>query len=164
MKVIVGIDPGLTGGIAFISTDGTGIAVASQRTPILSVGGKRDYDIPGMRRTLCDHPYEIKMVCIERVHTLPRDGRVGAFRFGTGYGIWLGMIGALQLPSMEVTPQRWQATMLAGLPRGPKTKVSAVRASTSLFPTLPLKVKADWGIADAALLAEYARRKLIGAK
>ena len=52
----------------------------------------------------------------------------------------------------------------AGLPKGTQTKVSAVSAAKSLFPDLPIKVKADWGLADAALIAEYARRQHLGVK
>mgnify|MGYP003114715160 FL=1 len=91
--------------------------------------------------------------------TFPRDGRVGAFNFGVGYGLWLGLLSALFIPYMEITPQLWQSRMLAGLPRGPKVKASAMRAAKSLFPHIPIGVKADWGMADAALLAEYARRR-----
>ena len=42
--------------------------------------------------------------------------------------------------------------------------MSAVSAAKSLFPDLPIKVKADWGLADAALIAEYARRQHLGVK
>ena len=47
--------------------------------------------------------------------------------------------------------------MLAGLPRGPHTKASAVRRCGELFPLVPLRIEADHGLADAALIAEYAR-------
>ena len=65
---------------------------------------------------------------------------------------------------MEITPQRWQARMLAGLPRGPHTKTSAVRATQSRYPQVDLSVKADWGIADAALIAAYTRHHHLGGR
>lgn len=153
--IFIGIDPGITGGIVRI--DGDGMLEGYARTPAIKVGAKREYDLPGMDEMLGDSSSGV-VACIEKVGTLPRDGRVGAFSFGKGYGLWLGMLAARKIPYFEVPPQRWQAMMLAGLPRGPKTKLSAVQRSKSLFPQLPLKVKADWGMADAALIAEYCRR------
>ena len=45
-KVILGIDPGLDGGVAIIQPDGVKVHV----TPTLAAGknGKRRYDVPGM--------------------------------------------------------------------------------------------------------------------
>lgn len=150
----VGIDPGITGGVVILNGDGT--LSNSIRTPIIKDGSKRHFDIPGMVEIIdsIDEP----VVCgIEKVGTLPRDGRVGAFNFGRGYGLWLGILGALRVPYVEIPPQRWQAKMLAGLPRGPQTKISAVQRAKSLFPDIPIRVKADWGMADAALIAAFQR-------
>lgn len=156
---IIGIDPGITGAVVVL--DGDGAIAQCIRTPIYTDNGKKHYDIPGMREVLmraAREPGE-PLAGIEKVGTFPRDGRVGAFNFGVGYGLWLGLLSALFIPYMEITPQLWQSRMLAGLPRGPKVKASAMRAAKSLFPHIPIGVKADWGMADAALLAEYARRR-----
>tara|TARA_R110000751_G_scaffold12892_3_gene44085 strand:+ start:2176 stop:2676 length:501 start_codon:yes stop_codon:yes gene_type:complete len=157
----IGIDPGITGAIVAITGDGE--LIDAWRTPTLQGDkGKREYDVPSMVSLLdLSQP---AFVGIEKVQAMPRDGRVGAFNFGRGYGIWLGILAALKKPHMLFTPQRWQAKMLAGLPKGTQTKVSAVSAAKSLFPDLPIKVKADWGLADAALIAEYARRQHLGVK
>ena len=159
---VVGIDPGITGGIVVL--DRSGSIVQAVRTPIYAEKGKKHYDVPGMREILMRAAREEgePLAGIEKVGTLPRDGRVGAFNFGVGYGLWLGLLSGLYVPYMEVTPQGWQSKMLAGLPRGPQVKASAVRAAKSLFPHIPIGVKADWGIAAAALIAEYARRKDLG--
>jgi hypothetical protein len=57
-----------------------------------------------------------------------------------------------------VRPQRWQQEMLDGFPRGEATKASAVRIAKSRWPDIPISLKSDWGIADAALIAEWHRR------
>ena len=159
----LGIDPGITGGVVVIDSDGQ--LQYAVRTPIiveqLKSKTKKHYDIPGMVdviKNAVEDGSGFTVVGIEKVGAMPRDGKVGAFNFGKGYGLWLGILAALQVPYSEVMPQRWQARMLAGLPRGPHTKTSAVQRSKSLFPTLALKVKADWGMADAALIAEYTRQ------
>ena len=155
----LGIDPGITGGVVVL--DNSGMLDCASRTPIFKEKTKSHYDIPGMVAEISEAKQRSGgrlFASIEKVGAMPRDGRVGAFTFGKGYGIWRGILGALQVPYVEVAPQRWQAKMLSGLPRGPHTKTSAVQRCKSLFPTLPIKVKADWGIADAALIAEYMRR------
>lgn len=162
-KRVIGIDPGITGGIVVLNEDGD--IVQALRTPIYVERGKKHYDVPGMREVLMRAAKDggQPLAGIEKVGTLPRDGRVGAFNFGVGYGLWLGLLSGLYISYMEITPQGWQSKMLAGLPKGPQTKASAVRASKSLFPHIPIGIKADWGIADAALIAEYTRRKDLGA-
>ena len=155
----IGIDPGITGAIVAISEKGE--LVDAWRTPVLAGDkGKKEYDVAGMVDLIGLSP--TAFVGIEKVGPMPRDGRVGAFRFGMGYGIWLGIVAALKRPHMVFLPQTWQSKMLRGLPRGPQTKVSAVTAARALFPKLPIRVKADWGMADAALIAEYARRQHLG--
>ena len=161
----IGIDPGITG--AFVVIDENGEITRSVRTPILVLDGKKQYDINGMRDLVFRVRREVEdngflQAGIEKVHTLPSDGRVGAFRFGVGYGLWLGILSGSFAPYVEVLPQRWQAKMLAGLPRGPQTKMSAVMAAKSLFPHIPIEHKADWGMADAALIAEFVRRERAG--
>jgi len=159
-----GIDPGIGGGVALVR-DG-GAYGWGARTPLIK-GKKSDYDIPGMRDLIMRGATDFSslLVGIEKVHTLPRDGRVGAFNFGRGYGLWLGLLTGLGIPYMEITPQRWQARMLAGLPRGPHTKTSAVRAAQSRFPDMQgMDVKANWGVADAALIAAYTRQHHLGGR
>jgi crossover junction endodeoxyribonuclease RuvC len=161
--VCIGIDPGVTGGLAILDAQ-TGELLEGMRTPILPVPGKKEYDIGGMKDALAHNGWTVRLATIEKVGARPGDGIVGAFSFGCGTGLWLGLMSALAIPYIEVTPQRWQSKMLAGLPRGPKSKASAMRAAKSLFPHIPVRVKADNGIADAALIAEYGRRLHIGDK
>ena len=163
---VVGIDPGVTGAVVVISASGE--LERALRTPILIEKGKKVYDLQLMREVLrAAHKRSEKeggatVVGLEKVHTLPRDGRVGAFRFGMGYGMWQGLLSGLFLPYTEVTPQRWQGKMLAGYPRGEQTKTSAVTVAKSQFPNIPIEHKADWGMADAALIGEYTRRQHLG--
>ncbi len=166
MTRIVGIDPGIGGAVVVI--DQHGEIKRAIRTPILMNKTKKVYDLQLMREVLRGAQHDAEedggavMVGLEKVHTLPRDGRVGAFRFGMGYGMWQGLLSGLFVSYIEVTPQRWQGRMLAGYPRGEHTKTSAVLAAKGLFPHIPINFKADWGLADAALIAEYTRRQHLG--
>ena len=151
----IGIDPGITGAIVLLDADGQ--LLSAFRTPVIP-GPKREYDLQAMIACLEGAMGNGYRCTIEKVGAMPNDGRVGAFNFGRGYGLWLGMMSALGIGFAEVTPQRWQARMLAGQPRGKQTKASAVKVAKGLWPEIPIRVKADWGIADAALIAEFGRR------
>lgn len=158
MTYFLGIDPGITGAICFLDSEGA--LIWTYRTPVIS-GKKKEYDIHAMRDLIqkADEHSRGHILCgIEKVGTLPSDGRVGAFRFGVGYGLWLGLLSGLSIPFHEIPPQRWQAKLLAGLPRGPKIKQSCVKAAKARHPEIPIHAKADWGMADAALIAAFTRR------
>ena len=44
---------------------------------------------------------------IEQVHAFPTDARSSAFKFGTNYGKWLGILGAKKIKTILVSPQKW---------------------------------------------------------
>ena len=47
-------------------------------------------------------------IVIENVWAFPGDSAMTAFKFGTNYGIWQGIFGAMNLKWRKVTPQTWQ--------------------------------------------------------
>ena len=163
----IGIDPGITGGFAVLSE--TGRYLHGARTPVIpppSGKGRKLYDVPTMRDLLKfamnDESAGYAMCGIEKVASGPGEGAVGAFSFGRGLGLWHGLLSGLGIPYVEVRPQAWQAKMLAGHPRGKAVKQSAVSVAKSRWPSMDLKVKLDWGIADAALIAEFTRKIELG--
>ena len=158
--IYIGIDPGLQGAFAVVLQDGS--LLYACRTPIIAPNGKgkTDYDLPAMAELLRDWSEGVNpsTVAVEKVASMPHDGVASSFRFGMGYGIWLGLIAALGLPRIDVRPQVWQKELLEGLPRGKSVKSSAVQRAKALWPSIPITLKKDWGLADAALIAETARR------
>lgn len=166
-RTFIGIDPGLDGAVCVIQDDGAEkLHVGLFDTPTLNVGRgkvtKRDYAIPGMVALLepagggrfggrCS-------VALEAVHSMPGQGVASTFTFGKGFGVWLGILGALGLPYDLVPPQRWKASLMNGM--GLDKDASRLRA-LQLYPQLAdeLKRKKDNGRADALLLAEYLRRQ-----
>tara|TARA_R100000781_G_scaffold11839_2_gene10691 strand:- start:4708 stop:5193 length:486 start_codon:yes stop_codon:yes gene_type:complete len=44
---------------------------------------------------------------IEQVHAMPHDGRSSLFKFGTNYGMWLGILAAHGIEVEKVSPQKW---------------------------------------------------------
>lgn len=158
----IGIDPGLTGAIVVLDQEGR--LVDARRTPVLTASGKgkSEYDVSQMVAMLAYYRGTagggIHLATIEQVSAMPHDGVTSAFRFGAGVGLWRGMLAGLSIPSMQVKPQAWQRDALAGRPRGKMVKTSAVAAAQERWPDLPIVYKRDWGMADAAHIAEFGRR------
>jgi len=154
-KVYVGIDPGLSGAVAIISND-----IVIKDTPTITVKAgkknKRHYEVAGMVATLSDLP-DSTVVALEKIHSMPGQGVASTFSTGEGYGLWRGIITALGLPLVLVTPQAWKKAMMNGM--GKDKEADRLRA-IEMFPKLyeQLKRKSDHNRADALLIAEYLRR------
>lgn len=142
---VIGIDPGLRGGIAWLDLDtgeATAIPMPATERDIweaLVTPPPPSYDPP-------------RLVVIECVHAMPGDGVVSVFTFGRGYGFLRGCVVGAGYRVEEVTPSVWQRE-LGCLTRGDKNVTK--RKAQQLFPGVP---KITHKTADALLLAEYARR------
>lgn len=158
MRLFLGIDPGLSGGLAAITADGL-----IQDIRPMPVAGGEIYPaelagwISGLR---CFDPrVEVARLVLEKVGAMPKQGVSSSFNFGCGWGMVRGVCAAMHVPVLLVTPPAWKKTVLAGLPHD---KDGAVRYCATQWPTAQLvqprcRVPHD-GIADALCLAEYGRR------
>ena len=140
MKLYIGIDPGLSGGVAFVPDSGTPWAHKMPET---------DRDLIDLLRDSINL-FDARAV-IELVHSSPQMGVKSAFTFGEGYGRLQMALTALGVPYERVRPVVWQKAM-GCLTKGDKN-VSKRRAQ-ELFPA----IKVTHAIADALLIGEYARR------
>ncbi len=141
-KLFIGIDPGKSGGIAFITQDGKAWAFKMPETErdiwdhLRAYSGSMDYD---------------PVALIESVHAMPGQGVTSTFTFGQGFGGLRMALVAAEIRFETITPQKWQKGMSC-LTGGDKN-VSKAKAQ-QLFPDL----KITHAIADALLIAEYNRR------
>lgn len=159
--IYIGIDPGKKGGICIIEGQQIRELVS---TPTVKKGKtKLAYNTHAMAEILrvAWLTKRVAMVALEKVHAMPKQGVSSTFDFGRGYGLWEGMITMLGLPLITPPPATWMKTMHAGIP-GDDSKGRSVIAAQRLLPGIDLtpgrKKKPDDGLADAALLAIYARR------
>ncbi|MBB1599504.1 hypothetical protein [Variovorax sp. UMC13] len=165
--ISIGIDPGMTGAVAFIDT-ATGKASVFD-LPISPVERR----ICGLQlaRLLREHaPVSIGgRVYLEELHA--RAGGGGMQQMGSmmkTVGIILGSIDCTRLPVTQVTPQRWKKFFgLIDKPSlGVVKKTDAQRKAASLtkarelFPALQgdLKRAKDDGRAEALLIAQWGWR------
>jgi hypothetical protein len=140
MKLHIGIDPGLSGGIAFIPDNGTPWAHKMPET---------DKDLMELFRDSIN--LAIPKALIELVHSSPQMGVKSAFTFGEGYGRLQMALTALGIPYERIRPAMWQKAM-GCMTKGDKNV--SKRKAQELFPD----IKVTHAIADALLIAEYNRR------
>jgi len=103
----------------------------------------------------CHHAF------IEKVGARPQDGGSSAFKFGSTYGAQRMLVVVHGVPVTDVTPTVWKSAM--GLNSDKNKSLALAR---QFFPTYSnlFGRKNDDGVAEAALLAYYGRRKLLGEK
>ena len=196
---IIGIDAGLTGGIAILKRESIESRVWTAQAcpmPVRFVQGPPRRGAPRKKY----HDYEIAAihymlrgimsaaasaggetrVCLEKVTAMPSRpdpnnpakffrGSIGTAKLMMGYGILMGIV-RCTFPEkwlIEVHQSSWQAKVLGALSsrNGMGTKESAINCCRILYPEVSLlatpKSRTDHeGMADALMIAEFARRKL----
>lgn len=98
--------------------------------------------------------------CLEHVSAMPRQGVTSTFSFGENFGWCQGILDAYGVSYELVRPLKWKREFSAT-----SDKNTSIEVCKRLFPDVSLKRtencrKDDDGLAEALLLAEYARRKL----
>ena len=139
--MILGIDPGKSGGFALRSLD-------QKFTAGFSFTKATEADVIAIIRGYLPH---IRHAYLEKVHSMPGQGVKSMFTFGQNYGFWLGILYSLQIPCTHVTPLKWQ-TLMQCKSKGDKNVTK--RRAQELFPDQ----KITHAIADALLIADYGRR------
>jgi len=151
MKLICGIDPGLSGAVAFLNEDGTYAGVEDM--PVLvGTTGRKELDAAGLAEIL--RSYAPSRATVERVSSRPGEGAVGAFSFGSTFGGILAVLATLQIPTTLVQPAAWKRR--AGIPAG-ADKAASIATAKRLIPTASpaLSLKKHDGRAEALLLARH---------
>jgi crossover junction endodeoxyribonuclease RuvC len=159
MNLWVGIDPGLSGALAIISTSGETSSAVVFDCPVFSerAGGKRDYDIVGMEALLAKANRASQItVALEWPSWAGLKGKLAAASIARSCSIWETLLTVEALAYNRVVPHVWKRKMgLIG-----KGKDASRALAMRLWPDLrdQLQRKKDDGRAEALLLAEYLRR------
>ena len=142
---LVGIDPGITGALAWWNY-GTVHQIVDMPVFDGRVSGRDIKEWLGD----CWGP---DVVYLEWTHPMPKNGSIASYSLGLNSGIVIGVVQALGIPLERVRPAAWKLAM--GL-RG-KDKSASRGMATELFPehaAMFRRVKDD-GRAEAALIARY---------
>ena len=156
-SVAIGIDNGISGGIAAIDAHSLEV-VELHDTPVLSSGGKRLYDIDAMGALLRHLALGANAtVILEQASARPGQGSVSTFSTGYGFGLWCGILGVLSVPYRIIHPATWTRKVLSGAPG--EGKARSLNFAMRMFPgcelTPPGCRKVRDGRADALALAYY---------
>lgn len=149
--IYIGIDPGKKGGIGVIDNV-SGMYYAYPYTDT-------SY-IEAVTSAVKTHGVDNIRVCVEKVNAMPGQGVVSVFTFGHGLGVIEGVLMALSVSYQLIRPQEWKKEF--GLNSDKQASIDVCR---KLFPKInlletPRCRKEHDGMAEALLMAEYARRKL----
>ncbi len=153
-RIIAGVDPGNSGGIALLDPDRALIHIIDM--PVFEFYTTKNnvkIDPQGVSRAFELVP--ISCAYVEDVHSSPQMGVVSAFNFGEGKGILLGALAAHGVPTTPVKPAAWKKTM-----RCPADKRATVMRASQLLPAVAHLFKGPRGgvfdgRAESALLALY---------
>jgi crossover junction endodeoxyribonuclease RuvC len=144
-RCICGIDPGLSGALAFIfQNDPNRVAIEDMPTA--------DGDICAPLLSAIIKKYAPSYAVIEFVASMPGQGVASTFKFGKSYGQALGVLGAHNVPLHYVTPRKWKSRFNLAA-----EKDEARAKALQLFPACAdhFARKKDHNRADAALIAKY---------
>ena len=152
-RIFIGIDPGKSGAMAILgsnSDDANIIRFAS------CDGRDAIYELDRLMFWYYDrNPIAI----LEHVHSMPKQGVASTFSFGENFGWWRGVLESLKIAYELVRPQVWKKAMGCN-----SDKNTSIQVAQRLFPKVNLAIsdratKPNDGMAEALLMAEYARRK-----
>jgi hypothetical protein len=148
--LIIGIDPGLTGGLGILNRDGSfecvyDLPVIRDRTLAWIDGAQLQSILLDAIRGRTAH------AVVERVSAMPKQGVASSFQFGVGFGSILSVLQAMHISVELVTPVVWKRAL--GLS---KDKNASLHKARLLFPAAELHLAKHDGRAEALLLAHYA--------
>ncbi len=154
-KLILGIDPGKCGGIVGLTLDGE-VEFIKEMPDLMEL-------IKFFRNGIQGQVYR---VFIEKQNAFPKQGVVSMFRLGEHYGFLKGVLMVLNYSCEEVSSHKWKrfwGLFIKGSRKEKKEK--AIKKARELFPYVEdrfkINLKRKDGIAEALLIAEYGRLRLV---
>ncbi len=187
MAVVIGVDPGLHGGIAILNGERKSKIVALDAPPLAqNKSGKSVVDFGVIRESLKKVLYSFRQdawAVIEHTHAFPNQGGVSNFTSGYNYGRWIEMLAGMRLPVIEMPAAQWRSSVLSEqelaafskstITQGAKRKLTpkektlirtmrkqaSVKRSLELYPSAQAMIKGleDEGKAEALLIAHVGR-------
>jgi len=144
MICVLGIDPGVTGGVAFYFTADPSSIIAED---IPVVDG--EVNIAALKQRIAQ--LNPDMAVIERASSMPKQGVASTFKFGAAYGALRAIVACLGIPTHLVAATKWKRHYSLNTDKE-KSRGLAIRywPDSDAFSR-----KKDHGRAEAALIARY---------
>lgn len=160
----LGIDPGLSGALAFLDQDGKLVDLFDMPTLVVTKSRREvaGWDLVGFLEDWRAFHGEFRCV-IEQASTRPGQGASSGLKTGVGFGLVLGILAAQRVSVERVSPQRWQAAILGTIEKGTAKDRSRAKAQ-ELYPHADLGRRKTQDRSDALLIALYGHRLWGGGK
>lgn len=144
-RVILGVDPGASGAIAFYRPDQPA-RIEVYDAPTVD----KQIDVPELARLI--RASGATEAIVERVSAMPKQGVSSTFKFGMAYGAVLAAVAVLELPLRQETPGRWKRHF-----RLDSDKERARALAIQTWPgSADFRLRKHHGRAEAALIARFA--------
>lgn len=107
---VIGVDPGASGAIAILEQDGKLVHVFDMPSVEIMSGGKakRRVSPEMLAAELRLYADQGAVAYVEQVGAMPGQGVSSMFAFGQAFGIVLGVMAGLAIPTQTVTPAKWK--------------------------------------------------------
>ena len=154
--LIIGIDPGISGGICFFEN---GEVKDIFDMPTMADGKKNKKQINGpqfyneISSRLKNYSKRDIFVVIEQVSAMPGQGVTSMFNFGQSFGVLKGICSAMSLPVYYVRPAKWKKYFNLINSEKDASRTRAIE----IFPyfSAQLSRKKDSNKADAILISSF---------
>lgn len=146
---IMGIDPGVSGAVAFYFPDYPN-RIAIFDAP--SVG--KEINAPALTELI--HTYKPTICYIESVNAMPKQGVTSSFNFGQAYGCVRGVVAACGVPTVLVSPRKWKAFFALDSDKEKSRRLAIMKWPDGGH----FNRKKDDGRAEAALIALYGSKQI----
>ena len=151
---IIGIDPGLSGGIAILESNKI---KEIYDMPVMPEGkkNKRQLNSAQLAKLIKDNidKNEEVVIVVEQVNAMPGQGVTSMFNFGQTFGAIKGISAALELPIFFVRPAKWKKhfELINSSKDASRTK------AIEMYPSVSdeLSKKKDVNKSDAILIARF---------
>lgn len=156
------VDPGKTGGLAFL--DETGKILALEVMPVItSSKAKKEYDLQAIKALFIK--WDPAVLVFEKLQPMPvaLGGSIANYARGYGRGSLEGLAVGMGRKYVLVAPQTWQAEVLRDI-NCDDTKQAALIVAKRLWPDQTFLAsersrKPHEGLVDSCLIAEFGRRR-----
>ena len=151
---IIGIDPGLSGGIAILEDNKVKDMFDM---PVMADGkkNKRQLNSALLAQIVKDNIKDIEdtVIIVEQVNAMPGQGVTSMFNFGQSFGAIKGICAAIGLPIFFVRPAKWKKYFNLINSEKDASRTKAIQ----IFPYVSEKLskKKDGNKADAILIASF---------
>jgi hypothetical protein len=162
--VLIGVDNGISGAMVAISAY-HGLVIDKILMPTRSNGTSRECDAVAVFEWIERFTHTDDIAVALETPSKHSPGTLALCSMWDCYGAIRGILESCGIKHVRIAPRTWQAEMLGTVPKG-ETKAYARAKAAQIWPdedwlATPRSKTANMGFIDAALIAEFYRRKLL---